>query len=438
MSADERAIRRKLTLRLVAPLAVLFVINSLDRANVSFAALRMNADLNLSPAAYGLGASIFFAGYILFQAPHAFSQRLLGARLWICLTMLVWGAFATSLAFVQSRDQFYALRFLLGVAEGGFAPGVMAYLAMWAPRRYRGWLVAGTMAAIPVSVIIGAPLSGWLLQSGNPAGLAGWRWMFLIEGLPAVLLAGVAYAIFPNRPEGAAWLTEAERRVLREELEREHAEARAAGGAALASALAKPWLWISVLVWFGILTGQYGLMFWLPQAVKAFSHASDVAVGFITALPWIGIASGMLLNAWRSDVTGERLLHLAIPAAIAAACTAGAALESGPAALALITAGGFFLGAAQGAFWPIPTRLLAGLGALGGVTLINLCGNASGVVTPWAIGWVRELTGSFQAPIFAIAAVMLGVAFLMLPLRGVAGGGVRGRDGPPAAQALAE
>ena len=417
---EDVALRRKLTLRLVAPLALLFLINSLDRANVSFAALRMNADLRLSPEAYGLGASIFFLGYILFQAPHAFSQRLLGPRVWICATMLVWGGFATSLAFIQGHTQFFVLRFLLGVAEGGFAPGVMAYLATWAPRRFRGWLIAGTMVAIPTSVILGGPLSGWLLQAGNPVGLAGWRWMFLVEGLPAVVLAGFALLVFPNRLEQARWLTAEEKRALRDELEREHAEADAAGGARLLPALAKPWLWISVLVWFGILAGQYGLMFWLPQVIKAWSHASDMAVGFIAALPWIGIASGMMLNAWHSDRTGERLLHLAVPAVLAAVCTASAALvTNGPIALLLLTTGGFFLGAAQGAFWPIPTRLLAGMGAMGGVTLINLCGNGAGVVTPWAIGWVRAHTGSFQAPVIAMAGVMLVVAALMLPLRGV-------------------
>jgi len=415
-TVDDSRLRGKITLRLVAPLALMFVMNSLDRVNVSFAALQMNAQLHFSPETYGLGASIFFFGYILLQAPHALSARWLGARVWIFLTMLVWGLLACAMAFVHDRTQFFVLRFLLGCAEGGFAPGAMHYLASWVPKRFRAWVTAGTMVAIPVSVVIGAPLSGWLLQIANPIGMAGWRWMFLIEGLPPVLLSVLALKIFVERPEDAGWLTPAEKTNLRRELDQDRAEAESVGGSKLVVALANPRVWASMVVWFCILAGSYGLMFWLPQVIKESFHGSELMVGVLSALPWLGIGTGMMVNAWHSDRTGERFWHLGVPAMLSALCIAGAALISGAPALLLLTLGGFFLGSAQGCFWPIPLRMLTGLGAAAGITFINMCGNSAGMVAPVAVGWVRAQTGSFQAPVFAMASLMLVAALMMIPL----------------------
>ena len=417
MTANDARLRAKLTLRLIAPLTVLFVMNSLDRVNASFAALQMNADLGMSPEMYGFGASIFFFGYILLQAPHAMSQRVVGVRRWLFFTMLAWGLIATSMAFIQNATQFYVLRFALGVAEGGFAPGVIAYLSTWLPRRFMGWATAGTMVAIPISVIIGAPLSGWLMQMANPIGVEGWRWMFLLEGLPPVLLSVLVFKVFSARPEDARWLTTDETASLRRELDAQHGATAARGGAKLSAILANPAIWASMVIWYCLLAGSYGLMFWLPQVIKELSGGSELRVGIITALPWVGIGSGMLINAWHSDRTGERYWHIRIPAVLAAVCIVATTLVPvGPVTLVLLVAGGFCMGAAQGCFWTVPTSFLTGAALPLGITFINMCGNSAGIVSPIAIGWIRSTTGSFQAPILAMAGLMLLAALMTLPL----------------------
>lgn len=408
----------KLTLRLVAPLTLCLILNSLDRVNVSFAALRMNQDLGLSPQAYGLGVSVFFVGYVLLQFPHALSQKRFGARAWIFGTILIWGALAAAMAFVTTAPAFYLLRFLLGAAEGGFAPGIVYFLSQWAPKRYRGWAVAGTMLAIPISVVIGAPVSGWLLSMAhNPSGLANWRWMFLVEGLAPMLLAFASLAVFDNRLEDARWLTDGEKRYLRRELDLELAEADGARAAKLSDILRSAPLWGCVTVWFCLMSGAYALLFWMPQMIKQISSASDFAASAITAVPWAALGGGMMLNAWLSDRAQERFWHFGVPAAIAAVfLVAAGSLPAGPLALLCVTVAGFCMGSAQGAFWPIPVSYLGAGAAAAGITLINLTGNSAGTITPILIGWIRQETGSFQAPIYALAGLMLLAALIMIGL----------------------
>jgi ACS family tartrate transporter-like MFS transporter len=414
----DRGFLGKLSLRLIAPLTLLIVLNSLDRVNVSFAALRMNKDLGLSPEHYGFGISIFFLGYVLLQFPHALSQRLIGARAWIFTTILVWGAIATAMAFVSTAPAFYLLRFLLGAAEGGFAPGVVYFLSQWAPRRYRGWAVAGTMLAIPISVVIGGPLSGWLMTMvQNPAGLAGWRWMFLIEGLTPMVLAFVSLAVFNNRLEEARWLTAAEKTALRRELDLEAAQAEAAGAARLVDVFRNGRVWGCVVVWFCLMSGAYGLLFWMPQVVKQMSSLGDFAASALGALPWAGFGIGMMLNAWLSDRAQERFWHFGLPAVLGALFLAAVAtVPPGLPALVCIILAGLFMGAAQGAFWPIPVSYLGPGAAAAGITLINLMGNSAGLISPILIGWIRHETGSFRLPIYALAALMLLAAMIMIPL----------------------
>ena len=408
----------KLTLRLVAPLTFLVVLNSLDRVNVSFAALSMNRDLGLSPQAYGFGVSIFFFGYVLLQMPHALSQRWLGARRWVFMTVLVWSVIAAAMAFINTAAAFYVLRFALGAAEGGLAPGAVYMLSQWAPKRYRGWAVAGTMLAIPISVVIGAPLSGWLLSmTSNPAGMVAWRWMFLVEGLVPMAMAFVCLALFDNRLEDARWLTADEKIQLRRELDAEAAEAAAAGVVRLIDTLRSGRIWGCIVVWFCLMTGSYGLLFWMPQVIKQMSNANDFMASTLSALPWVGIGAGMMLNAWHSDRSQERFGHFAIPAALAALFLAAAAtVPAGLPALVCVILGGFFIGSAQGVFWPIPIGFLGAGATAGGITLINMMGNASGVVSPPLIGWIRQQTGSFLPPIYAMAGLMLLAALIMWPL----------------------
>jgi len=418
-SADRRQtsrIQTKLTWRLVAPLTVLIVLNSLDRVNVSFAALRMNHDLGLSPQGYGLGISVFFLGYIVLQFPHALSQRWLGPRVWIFATVLIWGALAAAMAFVRTPATFYVLRFLLGCAEGGFAPGVVHFISRWAPRRYRGWAVAGTMLAIPISVVLGGPLSGWLLSMGaNPVGIAGWRWMFLIEGLIPMALAFVTLSLFDDRLEDARWLTPVEKLELRQELDAETAQA--VGSARGLDRLLDARIWGCIVAWFCLMTGAYALLFWMPQMVKQMSNLGDFAISAITAVPWVGFGVGMMLNAWLSDRAQERFWHFGAPAALSCVLLSlAASLPAGAAALACVTLAGLCMGAAQGAYWPIPISFLTAGAAAAGITLINLLGNSSGLITPPLIGWIRRETGSFQAPIYVMAALMLLAALVMIPL----------------------
>ena len=407
----------KLTAFLVAPITLLIVLNSLDRVNVSFASVRMNQDLHLSPQAYGFGVSIFFLGYVLLQFPSALSQAKLGPRLWIFSLVLIWGLVATAMAFVSTPLQFYALRFALGAVEGGFAPGIMFYISRWAPKRYRGWSVAGTMLAVPISVVIGAPLSGWLMSmAAPPLGLSGWRWMFLVEGLTPVALAFACLAHFKDRMEDAPWLTAGEKLGLRRELDIEQAATVQAGGAKMI-ALISPRIVACMAVWFCLMGGSYGLLFWMPLVVKQVSTASDFMANLVSALPWVGIGSGMMLNAWHSDRAQERVLHFALPATLSAlSLAAAAATPPGVPSLLCVIVGGFFLGAAQGAFWPMPIGFMSGPAAAAGMALINMTGNSAGAVTPLAVGWLRERTGSFQPPIFAMAALMLLAALLMIPM----------------------
>ena len=405
----------KIGLRLIAPLALLFVLNSLDRVNVGFAALQMNSALGFAPEMYGLGVSIFFVGYILLQYPHVQIQRIIGARAWIFGASLAWGAVATAMAFINDATQFYVLRFLLGVTEGGFAPAIIYYLTNWAPRRYRGVAIAGTMMAIPFSVVLGGPFSGWLMTAENPLGLPGWRWLFLAEGLLTVVAAFFMLGIFRNRPEEVKWLSEAEKIFIRGELTREQAEMLQLRVSHPATMMSSSRTWAAALSWFGLMTGGYALMFWLPLAIRQMSLLSDFYVGVFSAFPWAVLGVGMMINAWHSDLSGERFWHFALPCFLAGVCYIGSACApAGETAFIALIAGAFFMGAAQGVFWTVPPTFLSGSAAPLGFTIINMLGNSAGIITPPIIGWINHQTGSFSIPMYVLAALMM-IGALMMP-----------------------
>jgi ACS family tartrate transporter-like MFS transporter len=408
---------RRVKVRLLIPLLALLFLSTVDRANVSFAALQMNEALGLSPEAYGFGVSIFFVGYILIQWPSLWLLQRIGMHRWVFACAGLWGLAATGLAFVHSAGGFYALRLLLGIAEGGFAPGVMYYLAQWIPARHRAGAISMFMLAVPVSTIVGGPLAGWLMSMDNPIGWQGWRWMFFIEGAPTLLLALLALRALPDTPADARWLAPGERRGLEEEIAREKQAAPTSADGT--HPLRNSRLWIASVCWFGLMAGAQGMLYWLPQIIRHLSAgSSELEIGFISALPWAAVALGMVVNAWHSDRRQERHWHVGL-AALAAAVTIGLAplLGTGAAALGVLLLAGFAMGAAQSTFWTLPPLYLSPAGLAAGFALINMCGNLAGLVIPTFIGGVRARTGSFDGPVFAIAALSAIAALAVWLLR---------------------
>ena len=407
-AAQRPQLARRITLRLIAPLTLLEVLNSLDRVNVSFAALRMNADIGLSAQAYGLGAGIFFIGYLLFQIPSGMLLRAVGARAWLLGTVLAWGVIASGMAFVENRLQFYALRVLLGFAEAGFAPGIVYYLSLWLPERYRAGGISLTMMAIPLSVIIGGPLSGLLLGS-HVAGLAGWRFMFLAEGVPTVIFAFLIPWLFVDGPEQAGWLSPQDKQWIRSHLK------PPMGQLVPPARTADATVWTLAVIWFCTLTGAYGIIFWLPLAVKQIAGIGDLAIGVIAALPWACVGAGMVLNARRSDRRGERNWHMALGGLLGAVGLAGAAASGNHIlSLLLLSVAGLGLGGAQGVFWAAALpRLRPGPS---GVMLINMVGSSGGLVGPYLVGFIRDKTGSFAAPVYGMALLLVLMALLVAAL----------------------
>lgn len=419
----ERSAVLKIRLRVLFPIMTLIVLSSLDRVNISFAALQMNAAIGLTPELYGFAVGIFFLGYLLFQFPSTSILTRVGARRWIAGCVVLWGCVATSMTFVHTPESLYAARFLLGAAESGFAPGVVYYCSGWMPKRYRAGAIAITLLAVPVSVMIGGPLCGWLLSADNPLDIAGWRWMFLMEGLATVLMGVAAYFWFVDSPADARWLTAAERKWVEDELARENGAAVAvtthgsSAPSAIRVALADSRAWFAAGVWCTTLVGANGMIFWLPQAIKQMSAQSDFAVGVLSALPWAGVGLGMIVNAWHSDRAQERFLHTGVPLAIAGvALIMASVVEPGPLALVCLFLSGIGLGSAQGVFWSIPTGFLHRAIAAGGITLINLVGNVGSLAGPYTIGWIRAHSESFAAPVWFVSAVMILGAGLLLPL----------------------
>lgn len=407
---------QKIRFRLVVPLLALLFLSTIDRANVSFAALQMNDALGLSHEDYGLGVSLFFVGYILVQLPSLWLLQQIGMRRWLFTISLVWGLAATGMAFVHSKEAFYTLRVVLGIAEGGYAPGLMFYLASWIPKRYRAGAISNVMLAVPISVIVGGPLSGWLMSISNPVDMAGWRWMFLIEGMPTILLAFAVLWLFTDRPRDARWLTESEREWIEQEIAKEQVpqQETISGWRLIGSGQ----LWAATACWFALMAGAQGLLYWLPQAIRHLSAgSSDFEVGVLSALPWIAIGAGMLVNAWHSDRRQERYLHVSLTALAGGVLLALTPLPGPAMALGLLILAGFFMGGAQSTFWTIPPTFLSPIGLAAGMGIINMCGNLAGLIVPAAVGWIRARTDSFDLPVYAISIVIVLGAFAVLLLK---------------------
>lgn len=419
----QAATYRKVSRRLIPLLFFAYIAAYLDRVNVGFAKLGMAADLGFSDTVYGLGAGIFFIGYFLFEVPSNVILHRVGAKVWIARIMIGWGLLSAGMMFVNSATSFYVMRFLLGVAEAGFFPGVILYLTYWFPRAERGRRTAGFMTAVAVAGVIGGPVSGWILGTlDGLAGWAGWQWLFLLEGIPSVIIGLVVLAFLDNGPAKAGWLTEAERALLVANLEAdERAKAKdGATGSTLKDAFRDGRVWVLCLVYFGLALGIYAISFWLPQIIKETITTEPVAIGFISALPWLAAAVAMTMNGHHADRTGERRWHTAAPAllggvALGVSAFPGLGGWAGIAAITVATAG--ILSAASG-FWALPTAILSGAGAAAGIAWINSVGNLAGYASPFMIGRIRDTTGSMVTAMLVVAgALVLAGVLALLPTR---------------------
>jgi ACS family tartrate transporter-like MFS transporter len=411
--------------RLIPFLLLLYILNFLDRVNVGFAALEMNRDLGFGPEVYGFGAGVFFFGYCLFEVPSNLVLYRTGARLWIARIMVTWGLAASAMMLVHTPGSFYALRFLLGVAEAGFFPGIIFYLTYWYPAPERARAYATFLAAIPVCGVIGGPISGALLGLDGRLGLRGWQWVFLLEGIPSVLVGLAVLVLLPDRPRDARWLRPAERAWLEERMEAERAHRPSPHGESVRRMLSNPMVWWLGLGYFLLIVPLYGFALWLPQLVKASGHFSNFEVGVITAIPYAVAAVGMVLVGRSSDRSGERYIHLALPAVAGAlgffAVTRTASMGLLVAALSLTA---FGVLAWLGPFWSLPTAFLREQGAAGGIALINSMGAVGGFVGPYLIGRVKERTGEFTPGLLLLAGFLVAAVVVVGGLRAVAQRGI--------------
>ncbi len=418
----EATLVSQLTRRLVPFLFLLYIVAYLDRINVGFAALQMQGQLHLSDEVYGLGAGLFFAGYFVFQLPSNLLLERVGARRWLAGLMVAWGAISSSMIFVRSPHSFYALRFLLGVAEAGFFPGVILYLKNWFPADARARTVAWFMTAAPLSGVVGGPISGALLGLRH-AGLAGWQWMFLMEGIPAMALGALTVCFLTDRPQDARWLSQEQRSWLLATLRREYEETSAVTRTNFWAAFTHPYIWLLVLVYFGLDTVSYGVSLWLPNLIRSLSGVSDFVIGLLSAIPYVAAAVSMVLIGAHSDRSGERRWHTALPAfAGAAGLLLAAQSTSVVPMIAGITVAVLGVFSMMGPFWAMPTSLLTGTAAAAAIALINSIGNLGGFFGPYIIGLVRTHTGSFKDGLLAIGGTLAvgGAIALLVRLRGEA------------------
>jgi D-galactonate transporter len=414
-SLEERTIA-KVTSRLVPFLILCYFVAYLDRVNVGFAALTMNKDLGLSASAFGFGAGIFFVAYFLFEVPSNLFLERVGARKWIARIMFTWGLISGGMAFATGEISFFSLRVALGIAEAGFFPGIIFFLTLWFPAVYRARIIGYFMAAIPLSTVIGAPVSGLLLNLHGVMGLKGWQWLFIIEAVPALLLSVVVFFYLTDRPADATWLAEDERAWLVARLEQERRQRETVRQYSVAEALLNPKVLALSVVYFGAVATNYGLSFFLPQIVKAFG-VSNVQAGLIAALPYVVGVISIVLWGRRSDRKLERRFHLAFPLLVAAAGIAASTTIDDPRArMAFFSIAGFGIFGCLPVFWTFPTAFLSGAAAAGGIALINSIGNLAGFAGPYAMGLFKDWTGTYTVGLLTLSAaglVAMAIALLL-------------------------
>lgn len=416
---DRGRLYRKVAWRLLPFLMLCYAVAYLDRVNVGYAKLGMAADLGLSEAVYGLGAGIFFIGYFLFEVPSNVLLHRLGARTWIARIMISWSLVSGACALIGGPVSFYIARFLLGVAEAGFFPGIILYLTYWFPSAQRGRIIGLFMVAIPLAGLFGGPLSGWLMEATDGwGGAAGWRWMFALEALPAFLLGCAVPFVLTSRVSEARWLSEKERAAITADLAAE--TPAAVGHGRLRDLLADKSVRRLSAIYFCCIMGQYGITFWLPTLLSTVGDDSPRVVGLMSALPYACAVLAMISVSRHSDKTGERRWHLVLPMALGALAMASTPLLGTQIALSLVV-----LSIAAGAtltatplFWNLPTAALSGAAAAVGIALINSVGNLAGFISPLLVGWISTKFGSAAAGLLVLAAFLLVGAGLVLADRG--------------------
>jgi MFS transporter, ACS family, tartrate transporter len=402
----ESAVVSRLIWRLMPFLFLLYIVAYLDRINVSFGVLQMREQLGLSDRVYGRAAGIFFAGYFFFQLPSNLVLEKVGVRRWISALMVLWGLISCSMIFIRGPISFYLMRFLLGAAEAGFFPGMILYMKRWFPASARARAVAWFMTANPIAGIVGSPISGALLNL-HGSGLSGWQWMFLIEGMPAILFGAAVFATLCDTPREARWLQDDERTWLLETLARERKDDAHVPQSSFWAVLISPRIWMLSVVYFGVSTTMYGVTLWLPSVIRALSGLSYLWTGVVATLPFIVAVIAMVFVGMRSDRTRERRWHTAIPAFVASASliTAG----YGHSTVVVVAGIGLGLAGAEamvGPFWAMATSRLQGLSAAAGIAMINSLANLGGYFGPDMVGLFRTTNGGFRGGLLAIAATV--------------------------------
>jgi D-galactonate transporter len=407
-AADVEGTYSKVFWRIVPFLMLCYVVAYLDRVNVGFAKLQMSQDLSFSETVFGLGAGIFFLGYFLFELPSNILMHKLGARIWIARIMITWGILSALFVFVKTPGQFYALRFLLGLAEAGFYPGVILYLTYWFPSHRRAKIIAVFMSAIPVSGIFGNPLSGWIMQTFHGGhGFAGWQWMFLIEAIPAIAIGIATILYLDNGIAGAKWLTAPEKKLLADEIAaqpQEHAKSHSLG-----AVFRDPRTWWMSLIYFAFVTGQYGLTFWMPTFVKSTGVTGAFNIGLLSAIPFLVAIVVMNVMGHSADKRRERRWHLIVPALFGAIGFTIAASFASNTVVSIV----FLSLAAAGVltcaplFWSLPTAFMSGATAAAGIAIINSIGNLAGFASPYMIGYLKDLTHSTQTGMYVLAGMLV-------------------------------
>ena len=409
----------KVMRRLVPFTMLLFFISLIDRANISYAALQMNKDLHFTPNTYGLAAGIFFIGYFLCEVPSNMALARFGARKWLGRIMITWGIVSIAMAWVVGQTSLFTMRFLLGVAEAGLLPGVMFFLSRWVPGRARGTTLSVLMATTAIAYIIGGPLSTWLMTFDGVLGFRGWQFMFIVEGIPAILVGAWTLASLPEGPDQAGWLSAEERDTLAGAIRLEHAGLAEKGLGTFKQGLTDKRILLASAFCFFQVCDNFGLVFWLPQIIKGFGDLTNLQVGFLSTIPYAFGGIGMVLWGRHSDRTGERRLHLFISAAVATLGYAGAALAPGPVlSFAGLCVAALGVWSSFGLLWAYAGDLVAGPAAATGFAVINSIGTLGGFVGPFLIGWVRSLTSSFTGALLILAGFGVLTALLALCLKG--------------------
>lgn len=423
----EKRVMRKVSRRLIPFLIALYFVNYLDRTNIGFAGPNgMSKELGLTATMFGLASGIFFAGYLLLEVPSNLALHKYGARRWLARIIISWGLVASAMAFVPNATWLYVARFALGVAEAGFFPGIILYLTYWFPKRERARATALFLLALPLSSVIGAPVSAALLQAGDDlvGGMSGWRFMLLMEGIPAVLLGIVCWFYLTDRPADAKWLDDTERAWLTDRMAHEEESTGQRYHYPLRRTLLNGRIWALAFVYFGTTYGLYALSFFLPTIIAGFQETfgveySVMEIGLITAIPFAFGALSMVFWARHADRTGERVWHLAAPLLLGGLVIPTALYMSSPfTAMVAVTIVCVCICGALPNFWPLPTRFLSGAAAAAGVALINSVGNASGFVAPYVTGYLADLTGTQNAAMWVLGAMMIAAALIVLALKG--------------------